>query len=108
MWYSIIRKGEKPLEEKQMRNIKAELLKDGATEAQADKIAKEAMSTLAVYPTTTIWYENGEYNQNPHIMLTATYAADRRMVTRIKHTEVYNAEQISKHIKELAKAHWLD
>lgn len=91
-----------------MRNIKEELLKDGATEAQADKIAKEAMSTLAVYPTTTIWYENGQYNQNPHAMLTRTYAADRRMVTRIKHTEVYTKEEISKQIKDIAKANWLD
>jgi hypothetical protein len=91
-----------------MRNIKAELLQDGATKAQADKIAKEIMSTLAVYETTRIWYENGEYNSTPHAILTATYAADRRMVTTIKDNEVYTPEQLKANLAELSKATWMD
>jgi hypothetical protein len=91
-----------------MRNIKAELLQDGATEQQAEKIANEVMTTLAVYGQTTIWYEHGRYDSTPHAILTATYAADRRMITRVKDTEVYTPEQLKANLAELNKANWMD
>lgn len=89
-----------------MRNIKEELIKDGATEAQAEAIAKKVMGTLTIYATTRIWYANGRYDETPHLMITATYAPDHRMVTTIKEEEVYTPEQIKQNRAALSKMNW--
>jgi hypothetical protein len=124
VWYSIIRKGEKPQEEKQMSELER-LLNEGGMDAtdakviailvgngvplpQAMQLTDSIKTTLAVYNTTNVWLENGRYDQTPHTALRSTYAADHKFIATIKDSDIYTAEQIKQNLVELSKATWLD
>jgi hypothetical protein len=91
-----------------MSKLEKMLVEAGVREEAVAELAKGIQGTLTVYAKTNVWYENGRYDQTPHSMLTATYAADRKYITTIKDTDIYTEQERQQHLVEASKANWLD
>jgi hypothetical protein len=80
----------------------------GLKDSMQGTLVKGILNTLAIYESTNVWYENGRYDQTPHSMLTATYAADHKFIATIKSSEIYNEQEHKQNMVEASKANWLD
>ena len=77
-------------------------------DAMQGTLVKGILSTLAIYEKTNVTYANGRYEQSPHSMITATYAADNKFIGTIKSSDIYNEQEQQQHLVEASKANWLD